>query len=49
MTYVDCYLTPAPRANRTQYEKLAQIIVREHGALRVVECWLDDAGPSRED
>ena len=25
MTYVDCYLTPVPRANRTQYEQLALI------------------------
>ena len=48
MTYIDCYLTPVPRANRTQYEKLALIsaeVVREYGALRVVECWLDEAGP----
>ena len=48
MTYIDCYLTPVPRANRTQYEKLALIsaeVVREYGALRVVECWLDETGP----
>jgi uncharacterized protein YbaA (DUF1428 family) len=48
MTYIDCYLTPVPRANKTQYEKLALIsseVVRECGALRVVECWLDEAGP----
>lgn len=47
MTYIDCYLTPVPRANKTQYEKLAAIsseIVLEHGALRIVECWLDEAG-----
>ena len=48
MTYIDCYLAPVPRANRTQYEKLALIsaeVVREYGALRVVECWLDETGP----
>jgi uncharacterized protein YbaA (DUF1428 family) len=48
MTYIDCYLTPVPRANRAQYEQLAQIssvVVREYGALRVVECWLDESGP----
>lgn len=48
MTYIDCYLTPVPRANRMQYEQLAQIsveVVIEYGALRVVECWLDENGP----
>ncbi len=48
MTYIDCYLVPVPRANRTQYEQLALIsaeVVREYGALRVVECWLDESGP----
>ena len=47
MTYIDCFLTPVPRANKTHYEKLAQIssgVVREYGALRVVECWLDETG-----
>lgn len=48
MTYIDCYLAPVPRANRKKYEALARIsseVVREHGALRVVECWLDEEGP----
>lgn len=48
MPYIDCYLAPVPRANRAAYEELAALsatVVREHGALRVVECWLDDAGP----
>lgn len=47
MTYIDCYLAPVPRENRTAYEELAQIsaqVVKEHGALRVVECWLDESG-----
>ena len=47
MTYIDSFLTPVPRANKTRYEKLAQIssgVVREYGALRVVECWLDEDG-----
>jgi uncharacterized protein YbaA (DUF1428 family) len=47
MTYIDCFLTPVPRANKAAYEKLAQIsseVTREHGALRTVECWLDEAG-----
>lgn len=48
MTYIDCYLTPVLRSRRRQYEELARIsseVVRKHGALRVVECWLDEAGP----
>ncbi len=45
--YVDCFMTPVPRANRGQYEHLARVsssVVREYGALRVVECWLDEGG-----
>jgi uncharacterized protein YbaA (DUF1428 family) len=48
MTYIDCYLAPVPYANRAAYEALAKIsarVVMVHGALRVVECWLDEAGP----
>ncbi|AEG94341.1 DUF1428 domain-containing protein [Ramlibacter tataouinensis] len=48
MSYIDCFLAPVPSANRSEYELLAKIsaqVVKEHGALRVVECWLDDAGP----
>ena len=48
MTYVDCYLVPVPLEDRAAYEQLARIsakVAKEHGALRVVECWLDEAGP----
>lgn len=48
MTYIDCYLVPVPRENKAAYEELARIsaaVVREHGALRVLECWLDESGP----
>lgn len=48
MNYIDCYLVPVPRANRAAYEELARIsaqVVKECGALRVVECWLDESGP----
>ena len=48
MSYFDCYLVPVPRANRAQYENLARIssvIAQEYGALRIVECWLDETGP----
>jgi uncharacterized protein YbaA (DUF1428 family) len=48
MRYIDCFLAPVPRANRAQYEQLAKLsweVLRDHGALRVVECWLDESGP----
>lgn len=48
MAYIDCFLAPVPRANRAAYEELARIsaeVVKDHGALRVVECWLDESGP----
>jgi uncharacterized protein YbaA (DUF1428 family) len=48
MTYIDCYLAPVPCENRAAYEELARIsaqIVKQHGALRVIECWLDESGP----
>jgi len=47
MRYIDCFLAPVPRANRARYEamaKLASAVLREHGALAVTECWLDDTG-----
>lgn len=48
MSYIDCYLVPVPRENRAAYEKLAKIsadVLKEQGALRVIECWLDESGP----
>jgi uncharacterized protein YbaA (DUF1428 family) len=48
MPYFDCFLAPVPRANKAQYEELAKLswdVLRDHGALRVVESWLDEAGP----
>jgi uncharacterized protein YbaA (DUF1428 family) len=51
MPYFDCFLTPVPRAHRAQYEALARLsaeILREHGALAVTECWLDEDGPAAE-
>lgn len=48
MAYIDFYLVPVPRENREAYEKLARIsapILREYGAMRVVECWMDESGP----
>ncbi len=48
MPYIDCYLVPVPIENRAAYEQLARLsaqVLREHGATRVVECWLDHSGP----
>lgn len=48
MNYIDCYLAPVPVENRKEYEELARVsaqVVKEYGALRVVECWLDESGP----
>lgn len=48
MSYIDCYLVAVPRENKAAYEELARIsavVVKEYGALRVLECWLDESGP----
>ncbi len=48
MPYIDCYLVPVPRQNRAAYEELARVsaaVVKEYGAVRVLECWLDESGP----
>jgi uncharacterized protein YbaA (DUF1428 family) len=40
VTYLDCFLAPVPRANQQTYEELARMaehVLREHGALRVLE------------
>ena len=48
MSYIDCYLAPVPINNKAAYEELARIsqnVLREYGASRVMECWLDNSGP----
>ncbi|MES2843319.1 MAG: DUF1428 domain-containing protein [Pseudomonadota bacterium] len=48
MKYVDCYLVPVPLANKAAYQQMAVLsaeVVKEHGALRTMECWLDEGGP----
>ena len=45
MPYVDGFVIPVPATNREAYRKLAEMaapIFKEHGALKVVECWGDD-------
>lgn len=51
MSYIDCFLAPVPRANKAAYEELARVsaqVVKEHGALSVTECWLDESGPDAQ-
>jgi uncharacterized protein YbaA (DUF1428 family) len=45
MDYIDGFVAAVPTANRDRYKqhaKSASAIFKEHGALRVVECWGDD-------
>ncbi len=45
MHYVDGFLAAVPTANRERFRKHAEeaaAVFREHGALKVVECWGDD-------
>lgn len=45
MSYVDGFVAPVPTANREAYRKHAAemaVMLKEHGATGVVECWGDD-------
>lgn len=45
MNYVDGFVIAVPKANKekfTHHAKTVDILFKEHGALRVVECWGDD-------
>ena len=45
MVYVDGFVAAVPNANRDAFKKHAEAaaaVFKEHGALRVVECWGDD-------
>jgi uncharacterized protein YbaA (DUF1428 family) len=45
MTYVDGFVAAVPTANREAFRKHAELaagVFKEHGALKVVECWGDD-------
>ena len=44
-TYVDGFLAAVPKANKEAFRKHAEIaaeVIKENGALTVVECWGDD-------
>ena len=50
MEYVDGFVLAVPTANLEVYRRHAEegaVVCREHGALRMVECWGDD-GPDGE-
>jgi len=50
MSYVDGFVAAVPTGNREAYRKhvlAAAEVVKEHGALRVVECWGDDVPHGR--
>src|SRR5262245_63387718 len=45
MFYIDGFVAAVPTANRAKYEKHARdaaVVFKEHGALKLVECWGDD-------
>jgi uncharacterized protein YbaA (DUF1428 family) len=45
MTYVDGMVAAVPTKNREKYQVHAEgaaVVFKEHGALKVVECWGDD-------
>jgi len=45
MPYVDGFVAAVPTANREKFRQHAEIsaeIFKEHGALKVVDCWGDD-------
>ncbi|NIA70548.1 DUF1428 domain-containing protein [Pelagibius litoralis] len=45
MTYVDGCVLAVPTANREAYQKHAEeaaVVFKDHGALKLVDCWGDD-------
>jgi uncharacterized protein YbaA (DUF1428 family) len=45
MTYIDGFVAAVPTAKRKEYAKHAETaapVFKDHGALKIVECWGDD-------
>lgn len=48
MAYVDGFVAAVPTANREKFlhhAEAAAVVFKEHGALKVVECWGSDVPP----
>ena len=45
MHYIDGCVIPVPAANKQRYldhARIAAVVFKEHGALKLVDCWGDD-------
>ena len=45
MTYIDGFVAAVPTANREKFRQHAEeaaVVFKEHGALKIMECWGDD-------
>lgn len=45
MDYIEGFVAPVPRENKQRYIEHAEeaaVVFKDHGALRLVECWGDD-------
>jgi len=45
MSYIDGFVAAVPTANRDAYRKHAEeaaVVFKQHGAVKLVECWGDD-------
>lgn len=50
MNYVDGFVAAVPTVNREKFQQHAQsmaAVLKENGALAVVECWGDDVPPGK--
>jgi uncharacterized protein YbaA (DUF1428 family) len=51
MKYIDGFVAAVPTANREIYRRYSEkvaVIFKEHGALRLVECWGDDVPEGKQ-
>lgn len=50
MDYVDGFILAVPTANKEAYRiysEKSSVLFKEHGALKIVECWADDVQPGK--
>jgi uncharacterized protein YbaA (DUF1428 family) len=50
MSYVDGFVAAVPTKNKTaylQHVKDCAVVFKEHGAIKLVECWGDDVPPGK--